>query len=71
MSASIRKLIGTILILVFLAVYALVVAVLSYPILKDASKLSEFLFYMIAGLAWVLPAGVIIKWMAKADAPGS
>jgi len=69
MNIRARKLIGTIIILVFLVLYALVVMVLSYPILVKASKLTEFLFYMIAGLAWTLPAGVVIKWMLKADPP--
>ncbi|WP_083255564.1 DUF2842 domain-containing protein [Methylobrevis pamukkalensis] len=26
---------------------------------------AELLFYIIAGLLWVLPAGAIISWMAK------
>ena len=60
-----RKLIGTILILIFLIFYALIVAAIADPILRDANKVVEFLFYLIAGLAWIVPAGIVIKWMLR------
>ena len=58
-----RKLIGTIILLLFLVFYGLIIAAIAEPILTAANRFSEFLFYLIAGLAWVIPAGVIIWWM--------
>ena len=63
MSNRTRKLIGTIILLIFLVFYFLIVAAIAEPILRDADKFVEFLFYLIGGLAWVFPAGAIIKWM--------
>ena len=65
MSSRTRKLIGTILILIFLIFYALIVAAIANPILRDMGKFGEFLFYLITGLAWIFPAGIIIKWMQR------
>jgi hypothetical protein len=65
MSSRIRKLIGTIIILIFLIFYALIVAAVADPILRNASKFGEFLFYLITGLAWIVPAGIVIKWMQR------
>jgi hypothetical protein len=58
-----RKLIGTVLMLVFVFVYALVVTALAAPVLHDASKLVQGIFYVIAGLAWVPPLMLMIRWM--------
>ena len=65
MSSKTRKFIGTIIILIFLTFYALIVAAVADPILRDANKFVEFLFYLIAGLAWIFPAGIVIKWMQR------
>lgn len=66
MTPRIRKLTGAILLLVLIAVYSLA-AMLAAVILQvnDANKLVELLYYVTAGLLWVLPAGLIIKWMQK------
>jgi hypothetical protein len=32
---------------------------------NEANKSIELLYYVVAGLLWVLPAGLIIKWMQK------
>lgn len=66
MTPRIRKLTGAILLLVLIAVYSLA-AMLAAVILQvnEANKSIELLYYVVAGLLWVLPAGVIIKWMQK------
>jgi hypothetical protein len=33
----------------------------------NASKLVELVFYVVAGLAWVIPAGLLIRWMQRPD----
>jgi len=65
MSTRIRKLMGTILLLVLVAVYALVAVVVAGAVLPEASKATELAFYAVAGLAWVLPAGLLIRWMHR------
>lgn len=58
-----RKFVGTVIMLAFVVVYALVVMAVAAPILTGGNKLVEGLFYFIAGLAWAPPLMVLIKWM--------
>lgn len=60
-----RKLIGTIGLLVLVIVYALVAMMVAIVLQVNASKYVEVLYYVVAGLAWVIPAGAIIWWMQK------
>jgi hypothetical protein len=61
-----RKLVGAILLLIVIAIYSLV-AMAAEIILQvnEANKTVELIYYVTAGLLWVLPAGWIIKWMQK------
>ncbi len=63
MNPRIRKLVGTVILLVVLAIYSLLVAVAASAVLTGSNKFVEMIFYAIAGLAWVLPAGYLIRWM--------
>lgn len=70
MTQSTRKLVGTIALLVMIAVYALLAMMVAIVLqTRSDSRIVEFAYYVIAGLAWTLPAGLLIKWMAKPDAP--
>lgn len=60
-----RKLIGTIGLLVLVIVYSLAAMMVAIALQVNASKYVEVLYYVIAGLAWVIPAGAIIWWMQK------
>ena len=71
MGARTRKLVGTILLLVVLIFYALGVMLAAAAVLPDGGKIVELIFYTIAGLAWVLPAGYLIKWMYAAPPESS
>jgi fatty-acid desaturase len=63
-----RKFLGTIALLMLIAVYALIAMGVAIVLqVHNASKFVEFLYYVIAGLLWVLPAGVLIWWMQKPD----
>jgi hypothetical protein len=62
-----RKLIGAALLLVLVIVWSLVgVAVAQAPVLRE-SRGWQMLFYVVAGLGWVLPAMPLIKWMSRKD----
>jgi hypothetical protein len=60
-----RKLIGTIVLLVFVAVYALAIASIGAGRITSAPALAQLAFFVIAGLAWVVPAGLLIRWMQR------
>ena len=66
MTSRTRKLTGTLVLFAFLGCYALLAMLVAVTLqVQNASKLVEFLYYGIAGLLWVLPAGILIKWMQK------
>lgn len=65
-----RKLIGAIALMVLVALYALLALAAAIVLqVHQANKLVELLYYLIAGLLWVIPAGAIIAWMQKPDLP--
>ncbi len=58
-----RALLGTMALLVFLLAYVLAASALALLVLPTAGRIVEFVYYAIAGLAWVPVAGLIIRWM--------
>ncbi|MFM9938451.1 MAG: DUF2842 domain-containing protein [Hyphomicrobiaceae bacterium] len=60
-----RKLAGTLLLVLFIVVYVLFAMVVAAAILPRANRFGEFVYYALAGLAWVPPAGWIIGWMHR------
>ena len=69
MRARTRKLIGTTLLVIALPVYSMVVIGAAGAMLADASTLVLTLFFLVTGLIWVLPAMVLVSWMARRDGP--
>jgi len=63
-----RKFLGTIALFALIAIYALLAMAVAIVLqVHNASKLVELLYYVVAGLLWVLPAGLLISWMQKPD----
>jgi len=60
-----RKLIGTIVLMIFIPVYCLFAAAVGDRLLYGAPGLAQAAYYVIAGLVWVLPAGVVVTWMVR------
>jgi hypothetical protein len=64
----IRKLLGTVVLLVFIPFYALVaMAVTASPGVINANKFLQMLCYIVAGTLWTIPAGLLIRWMSRDD----
>jgi predicted membrane channel-forming protein YqfA (hemolysin III family) len=62
-----RKLIGAVVIIVFVCVYALVAMALAQGRITEAPKYVQTIAYIALGLAWVLPLLPLIKWMERKD----
>ncbi len=60
-----KKLIGTIIIPIWLIIFIGIVALLAEILLPNLNGLMVFLFYLISGLIWILPVLPIISWMQK------
>ncbi len=67
MSAKSRKLIGTIVLLVFLTIYIAIVGAIGAGRITEAHWFFQFIYFLVAGLLWVAPAAVLIRWMARPD----
>jgi hypothetical protein len=64
-----RKLIGTIGLLALIMVYALLALAVAIVLqVSDANKIAELIYYVVAGLLWVVPAAWLISWMQRPDA---
>lgn len=62
-----RKLVGTILMLIFVVIYAPVAMAIAESRIVEAPKLVQTLAYIVLGLAWILPIMPLIRWMEKPD----
>lgn len=68
MTQRTRKLVGTIALLVMITLYALLALAVAIVLqVRQANQFVEIVYYVVAGLLWVIPAGLLIKWMAKPD----
>jgi hypothetical protein len=65
MTIRTRKLLGTIALLMLALVWSLLgMAAAQLPVLADSGVL-QAIFYVVAGLGWVLPAMPIVSWMSR------
>ena len=69
MSIRTRKLIGAVALLVLVSVWGLLAMALAQSVLTDINGFVAAIYYVVAGLGWVLPAMPLISWMAKPDVP--
>lgn len=65
MSIRIRKLIGAFALFALVIVWSLIaMAIAQFPPIFRNPWISA-IYYVVAGLGWVLPAMPLIKWMSK------
>lgn len=65
MSPSTRKFIGTLFMVVFVLIYILIVLAIAPRILASTPGGWQWIFYIVAGLAWIIPLMPLVKWMEK------
>lgn len=65
MPQSLRKFIGTIILLAFVMAYALLAMSIGGAVAVNLPEYGRLAFFLFAGLAWTLPAMVIIRWMQR------
>ena len=69
MTQRTRKLAGAILMFLLIAVYALLALAAAVVLqVQNANKIVELVYYIVAGLLWVIPAAMLVSWMQKPDA---
>jgi Protein of unknown function (DUF2842) len=60
-----RKVAGAVMLLIFIPIYAMLAVRVAVAHIPEGAILVQTVYFAIAGLIWVLPAGAIIRWMLK------
>ncbi len=63
MSMRWKKFLGVFLLIGIIGIYVLLVMRVAVAILPSAGGIVQFLFYAVAGMAWVVPVRYLIVWM--------
>jgi hypothetical protein len=69
MTSRTKKLIGTVVILIWVPLYALIAMRIGISVLPGANPIVELLYYAITGTAWILPIGLMLPWMSREPNP--
>lgn len=68
MTQSQRKAIGVVLTLISIVLWAVLAVWVYEGLVAGSDTLVTLIYFIAAGLGWVFPAMVIIRWMARPDA---
>lgn len=60
-----KKLIGTAVLVVGVSIYALIVMFVGQLKLAGSHPALQLAFFAVFGLLWVIPAGLLIRWMER------
>lgn len=60
-----RKFIGAIALLLLITIWALLAMAVAQFVFTSSNNLVAWLFYIVAGLGWVLPAMPLVSWMSR------
>jgi hypothetical protein len=67
MPIRLRKLIGAFALIALVVIWALVAMALAQSPAIKANGFVEVIYYVVAGLGWVLPGMLLVRWMSKPD----
>lgn len=62
-----RKFVGIILTILYIPLYALIAMAFGGILAVDHGKVTELLYFAVAGTAWLPVEMVIIRWMSRPD----
>lgn len=64
-----RRWIGVAVLAIFVPIYVLIAMEVGARYIDSLSGVIQFVYYLVAGFAWTLPAMMLIKWMRKVPRP--
>ena len=65
MPIRLRKLIGAFALIALVVIWALVAMALAQAPAIKSNGLVEVIYYVVAGIGWVLPGMLLVRWMSK------
>ncbi|BDA84089.1 hypothetical protein Sa4125_16310 [Aureimonas sp. SA4125] len=63
MSIRMKKLIGTVVMIILVSLYAIFATAYASLYLANAGGWTHLAFFSLTGLLWVVPAMLLIRWM--------
>ena len=70
MTIRTRKLIGAVLLLLLVAVWALLAMAVAQFVFSSTNSIVAWIYYVVAGMGWVLPAMPLVRWMSGPQKAG-
>ncbi|MBV8792091.1 MAG: DUF2842 domain-containing protein [Pseudolabrys sp.] len=67
MTIRVRKFVGTFALFALAIVWTLLGMALAQSILLSTNSLLAWVYYIVVGIGWALPAMPLVKWMSKPD----
>lgn len=67
MPPRVKKLIGAVVLVAGLVIYAFVVMVVGQVRLGEAGPGWQLAYFAVFGLIWIVPAALLIRWMERVD----
>lgn len=65
MTVRTRKFFGMVALVSWVIFYAAVGMILGAPVVAKTSGGVQIIFFIVTGMLWIFPAGLIIRWMEK------
>jgi Na+/serine symporter len=65
MPVRLKKLIGTVIIVALVVIYALVATTVATYRLAESEWYVHLLYFLFTGVLWVVPAMFVIRWMER------
>ncbi|MEC5292849.1 DUF2842 domain-containing protein [Aurantimonas sp. C2-6-R+9] len=66
MPIRIKKLVGAVILITLVVVYAIVATAFASLYLAESSGWVHLAYFLFSGILWVVPAMLVIKWMESA-----
>lgn len=68
MPVRVKKLIGTVILVVLVVVYALVASAIAVARLGESGPVVHLIYFFTTGILWIVPAMFVIRWMVRPSA---
>jgi hypothetical protein len=65
MPIRLRKLIGSLALLVLIAIWIVLSMAFAYSVFRFENPFLALVYYVVAGIGWVLPAMPLVSWMFR------
>jgi hypothetical protein len=65
MPIRLRKLIGSLALLVLIAIWIVLSMAFAYAVFRFENPFLAVIYYVVAGIGWVLPAMPLVSWMVR------